>query len=255
MADERWTYKLLILELPDPNRDLYYQVLGVAAKSFQRFPKLPAELRLRIWRYCLPGPCNVFLERLMPQEDLRDLGPTRYGMRPITLSINHESRHETLKHYYIMTPFFKKLKKRKGHIVCLDPTIDTIHVNAMDLAKMDVYKWFKRLSPQIPEFFKAIKTLEVSSIFALEMLFQAHKSIVERDGIVFPLRALKFFTGLEQIGISEGKSRFSPVLAFYSGLNTWDELVAKVLRKVTAYVQRKGELYGRAIPRVVLRPA
>src|SRR5277367_5050976 len=65
-----------------------------SAQSFPRFLELPSEIRLNIWKYCLPGPRAVELEYGERAELLYSKYPP-----PITLSICRESRTEALKHY------------------------------------------------------------------------------------------------------------------------------------------------------------
>lgn len=166
-----------MLELPDPNRDLYYQVLGLAAVRFHRFRQLPTELRLRIWRDCLPAPRDVRAseidERVNP---------------PITLSINQESRHETLKHYSAI--YLSWLTPPKGPIFC-DPTRDAVHTNSSLLCSPQNPLWFELLSWRLPDFLKTIKSLEVHDISLLER---------KAKGIgLGKLAGLSSFTGLEEL--------------------------------------------------------
>ncbi|KAH7327317.1 hypothetical protein BKA65DRAFT_65835 [Rhexocercosporidium sp. MPI-PUGE-AT-0058] len=71
--------------------------------TFPLFPHLPPELRLRIWRFCLPGPrhirinskCNCSRPSSYPTQTFTAIHPT-------LLSVNGESRTEALRHYTII---------------------------------------------------------------------------------------------------------------------------------------------------------
>lgn len=71
------------------------------ANEFHQFPKLPAELRLRIWRFALPA------SRILIFIMHRYRGHPRCGQFipaakvPVTLQINQESRAETLKYFQL----------------------------------------------------------------------------------------------------------------------------------------------------------
>jgi hypothetical protein len=51
------TLEFLILELPDPKQELYFQHSN-DTKTFTCFPKLAPELRLKIWKASFPGKSN-----------------------------------------------------------------------------------------------------------------------------------------------------------------------------------------------------
>lgn len=71
-------------------------------KEFTKFPKLPAELRLKIWRYAFPDPqCIVIDDKFALKDEFtkRVQWNQRKIPLPITLHICSESRQETLRHY------------------------------------------------------------------------------------------------------------------------------------------------------------
>jgi hypothetical protein len=68
--------------------------IGSFAQSFPHFPELPTEIRLQIWRHCLPGPRAVEVDYGHGSEFLYSEYPP-----PIALHICRESRIEALKHY------------------------------------------------------------------------------------------------------------------------------------------------------------
>ncbi|PVH81388.1 hypothetical protein DL98DRAFT_514770 [Cadophora sp. DSE1049] len=79
--------------------------------TFPLFPTLPPELRLRIWRLCLPGPrfirpngrCTCDPLNPNPAVPQRTWPITTFSTtNPTLLSVNRESRNETLRHYAII---------------------------------------------------------------------------------------------------------------------------------------------------------
>jgi hypothetical protein len=112
-AEANSRYQVLIQELPDPNRDLYSQVLGDSALHFRCFRKLPTEIRLKIWRPCLPGPRKSLFEprRRFSREEAERL--------PSTLFINQESRHETLR--VTNYAFFPRWEEEEGTPMFVGP--------------------------------------------------------------------------------------------------------------------------------------
>jgi hypothetical protein len=67
---------------------------GLFAQVFSRFLELPKEIRLQIWKHCLPGPRAVEVCYGQNSEFLESKYPP-----PIALHICRESRAEALKHY------------------------------------------------------------------------------------------------------------------------------------------------------------
>ncbi|PMD40194.1 hypothetical protein L207DRAFT_582418 [Hyaloscypha variabilis F] len=77
---------------------------GQPVDNFTFFPKLPIELRLKIWRFGFPRGGEVNFAALRNNAPIeREI--TRMAVDsppPVTLSVNRESRHETLKHYAVV---------------------------------------------------------------------------------------------------------------------------------------------------------
>ncbi|KAL2067706.1 hypothetical protein VTL71DRAFT_15802 [Oculimacula yallundae] len=79
--------------LPDLNQELSVQIIN-PLNTFHRFMELPPELRIIIWRFCMPT------GRHFPLANFRLDRPTFLGPRsPITAFICHESRMETMRHF------------------------------------------------------------------------------------------------------------------------------------------------------------
>jgi hypothetical protein len=93
----------LLLELPDRDQDLFVQHPGRGATEFTRFPELPVEIRLMIWRGAFRGP------KLVPLiSQWSSHLPTYRPPHPSILCVSRESRLEALKHYLM---FFLKAEE------------------------------------------------------------------------------------------------------------------------------------------------
>lgn len=66
-------------------------------REFNRFPKLPPELRLKIWAYALPDPRIMTIESVPPRT--KDYLISCKDRIPSTLLVNRESREAALKRY------------------------------------------------------------------------------------------------------------------------------------------------------------
>jgi len=77
---------------------------GEPVDTFTFFPKPPVELRLKIWHFGFPRGGEVNFAALRNNAPIeREI--TRMAVDsppPVTLSVNRESRHETLKHYAVV---------------------------------------------------------------------------------------------------------------------------------------------------------
>jgi hypothetical protein len=86
-------------------------------QSFTCFPNLPIELRLKIWRHCLPGPRLVICRRFITYS--KHDGEECARQVPTTLFVNRESRGETLKAYCLIRPKYQS-------VVAFNPDRDTL---------------------------------------------------------------------------------------------------------------------------------
>lgn len=152
MAEVEINLSLFLLELPDPNEDLYLQP-SYTLNTFDVFPKLPIELRHKIWKYTFPGRRYVCMDIIFCG-DSGTLGErcSRYDhlseteQLPIALSINRESRQETLRTYslFYRSDFTSKyLWGRRGRVracrknklpICIDPEVDVVCMSSTSFA-------------------------------------------------------------------------------------------------------------------------
>ncbi|KAL3417918.1 hypothetical protein PVAG01_10928 [Phlyctema vagabunda] len=73
------------------------QPAKISLTSFECFPALPLELRLKIWRHTFPAFRIVGISHQFASHQFT--GWRSPDASPITLQVNQESREETLKHY------------------------------------------------------------------------------------------------------------------------------------------------------------
>jgi 2EXR family len=76
-----------------------------SSRTFTNFSKLPAELRVKIWRHCLPKPRAIPIFQKHYCEDGHDQRIICYECfkpHPTILAVNHESRNQALKFYVII---------------------------------------------------------------------------------------------------------------------------------------------------------
>jgi hypothetical protein len=130
------------------NSDVDSAQSGQDLLEFTLFPNLPIEIRLKIWRTTFPRDKMVHLG---DECILRSMGCGRltigtsqqpptpfYPLRveietplPVTLRIDSESRHETLRHYIIVhrtglgLPPSAPARMRKARPFCYNPKLDT----------------------------------------------------------------------------------------------------------------------------------
>jgi hypothetical protein len=103
---------------------------AVSLNEFTLFPKLPVELRLKIWRAALPGP--RIIEAYYDYEesvngDISD-GVIRTNQPPpVLLSVCHESREETLRKYITICKPENFREVEHCHLL-MGPSKDTLFI-------------------------------------------------------------------------------------------------------------------------------
>ena len=116
---------------------------------FALFPRLPTELRLKIWRQTLPGPRIVEI----PSVNIhRRSGWSPVLAGPIALQINHESRQETLSFYKLC--FSSPNRTSPGTYINF--TVDTVFMarNTFGMGAIDDF-----LAPILAQFGDKIQRL------------------------------------------------------------------------------------------------
>jgi len=80
-------------------------IFSITSPTFTTFPRLPTELRLKIWRHCFPKPRAIPIFQRNYDEDGPDQKIIRFECftpHPTVLAVNRESRNEALRFYIII---------------------------------------------------------------------------------------------------------------------------------------------------------
>jgi hypothetical protein len=178
--------KLFILELADPDQDLYPQTY---LNEFYLFPELPPELRAKIWKHMFPPPREWYM------------GSKQSIFPPIVSRINQESRLEAMRHFRFVY-FFKPAPegtvetedewKYSRQRTCLNFNKDIVCIHERYIFKGGIpddahLKWME----ENKEFPKAIRILHI-----LQMKWEVKYEGQRREGIQ---ELLKYFPNLKEI--------------------------------------------------------
>jgi hypothetical protein len=132
--------------------------------EFAHFPKLPLELRLRIW--------VMTFNKERVNLDIQDLrtGRTKYfrPIFPVALHVSRESRTETLRHYCIISTSDHVMARTAPPPVCLNLSLDTgvFDFNLVGIIKhsKQYSAWLSKLGSATREGLNAVEELEISNI-------------------------------------------------------------------------------------------
>jgi hypothetical protein len=204
---------LLFLYLPDPNQDLFVQVLDIGIADFPLLPRLPAEIQCRIWQFTLPRGRRILLHLQYQFFGLRLVRP-----RPTVskaLLVCAQSRQEALRHYFILLQrdAFQNFRPSATLLYNSAPmgissSRDAIAIRYEDLFDADFRILLQYFANRFPQCFPKLLALEIVDLFwdpAIETV--ANTS----PGAALPfLNSLSFFTRLKKLTISyELDRRFS----------------------------------------------
>ncbi|RDL33804.1 uncharacterized protein BP5553_08172 [Venustampulla echinocandica] len=171
--------------------------------SFTVFPKLPSELRLKIWRsafplsrtvglevpdYLIMGICRLERSATNRSRALQSIERQRLAKlppMPMTLRINRESREETLRHYCVLFPgdiqecSHSPLEKFVEKPICLNARRDRLFFSH-DHIRYYVEKfpeWLKYIASKIPsgKGLKEVSELEIGGVDFHEYFRERHE--------------------------------------------------------------------------------
>lgn len=171
-------------------------------RRFKLFPKLPVEIRVMIWRLCLPGPRVVDIrmrKKSIPTTIGEILGVSRFISsvdHPVILHVCSESRSIARQHYRLSFP--KKTKaERSPPKIYIDFSIDTI--------------WFDNLLyfPQSPDVLPAMPfpKADFAKIKYLAMRHYVDNIIINTTRLITP----EFFPALEAIYVLDTAMQPHPI--------------------------------------------
>lgn len=181
-----------------------------AQRLFTLFPRLPKELRVRIWFFAFPDPVDVRLEPdpnlwrfergmindsvdqytfavVQTWKDIFKKMPEQV-LPPVTLQVNYESRQETLNHYAILfhqdvasllhNPAHDTPSKRP---FCFSPTRDTAFVPIVGFADedCDFPDWLTHLINIKPIWAERLYRMKFTGLRCDEALIQDFKDCAE----------------------------------------------------------------------------
>jgi len=262
-----------LIELPDPEEELFIQQ-SQNLETFYPFPRLPIELRNKIWQLALPGPRHVNIEiAFCSDRPGGTCSPFRHREEfvapPIALSINRESRQETLRKYQVLYPydFYTNLVLSRSYRVCnkklapifIDPTVDTVYIthNSIQHVEYRFHFWLEHLASHAPELVKSIHTLEIRGIdyewdywqSNLDILASSVRDTWASNRDTCEPVSFMWFAGLSKLYITIS-SHASQNLETKASISFNERCVRDIRRWLDGH---KGNFVDRNIPEVVVR--
>ncbi|KAE9370206.1 hypothetical protein N431DRAFT_442067 [Stipitochalara longipes BDJ] len=184
--------------------------------AFELFPKLPIELRLRIWTMTFKKQ-HVELDIRTLQHDYVDLfileHLTSQGPNfPVALHVNRESRVETLRHYTIIcTSATHRMTRATPPPICINLSLDLGSFCVDNIAKPKNFKsyeaWLARLGSTARGGLGALEEPEICHMLWSSWDKAAIESEQENANLpnhpdykyIWALRIILHFTGLKKI--------------------------------------------------------
>jgi hypothetical protein len=186
--------------------------------EFAHFPKLPLELRLRIWVLTFNKErVNLDIQDLRKHRLYLLPNPLATGrpkyirpIFPVALHVSRESRTETLRHYCIMSTSDHVMTRTAPPPICLNLSLDTgvFDFNLVGSIKhsKQYTTWLSKLGSATRAGLSAVEELEISDI----SWFSPDKLAVEQEQLnvggrkympnyILVLRLILLFTSLKKI--------------------------------------------------------
>jgi hypothetical protein len=222
--------------------------------SFSLFHKLPIELRLKIWRYTFPRGRYVDLDDYngfpiySSFQTNGHLGKEPW--LPIALSVNKESRQETLRHYIIV--FLEDPVPRR---ICYNPSPDAAFMEEITPWQGRAFSPYFKLKYEAPRIYTATKVLRLHRWLNIwnYTIYKFRRNPVGRlemsygggDRDSYYADALFRFTDLEELRVVLPKraEEFHSVV-----LHRAESLREQIIE----FLQENGEVWGGKVPRVTI---
>src|SRR6266536_5413670 len=240
---------------------------------FDFFPKLPAELRLKIWRMTFPVDRLVNLNYCPDFPDIDEQIRAMLleaGLPIVTaLYVNKESRNEALRNYCLLFKEDSRRLPQNAHIrpttpysrpFCLNTKLDRIYISRYSLHNYWADKWMLYLQEIAPNLLQSILTLEIrdmvwnpkvrASFDQGDKLITLPPAKIEEE-MFYPSSLLRF-PGLEEISfIFSHPSDANSLLHTAWGTHSGKEELEDCLRK---YLETSKNMFiiGRA-PKIIVK--
>jgi hypothetical protein len=194
-------------------------------REFTPFPKLPVELRHKIWknsfkkRHVELDIRSLYMDNLgTAYDDGPDPAPSPYI--PATLSVNRESRAETMRFYHavyvpdsgsraLLLPSSESLSDSKCSPGWVNPAIDSIFFRHVPAAcHYDKYvNWFDHMATLIPGGLKHFRELEVRHVWLDEGMREEMEESPEENRVVHLFEHILRFPGLKTVVLTGDNMR------------------------------------------------
>jgi len=177
--------------------------LSPPSKTFTRFPNLPIELRLMIWRHAFPPSRRI---KIYYFEEMEMGSTVELGILPLpfTLHVNSESRRETLKHYCVVFrqdfPHNRTQPQYKELPLCFDPAKDYLYLPIWSIGMDSQFEWIQYLDSKIPGGLEMIRFLEIRNASAQDFIPDLQPPWDLQFGEL--KRFVLMFQGLEELRIT-----------------------------------------------------
>jgi len=184
------------------------------ATEFVRFKELPTELRLMIWQCAFPPGRHIDIDNhgvnKQPHygEDDNDQNHNSSVIRrilfrdlPVTLYVNRESRHETLRYYHMIFPEDCFDQASRSTQLCVNPSRDSLHFSYPWIRWHldDFFSWLVFLNRKIPGGLSSFQGIDIREITWFDIEIQSSESHKHFWALFW---ILNFFTGIPKLALT-----------------------------------------------------
>ena len=198
------------MKLPNSLRLASYNERAFVRNKFTLFPKLPLELRRKVWRESFPAGRHVSL----------DTNSGSSPRLPTSLRVNRESRAETLRFYIVLFKSDlhkdKKITQQNEIPFCFNPARDSLWLSISFLPMRPNYKtdslnaWMDYIDNKLPGGCHSIQILELRKITIASMYSAPGRWFAEaKYKSTSGKRGLEWFSGLDRLMLTVAENATS----------------------------------------------